>query len=191
MRSTKGNLSVMDRQIFADTGVMGLIFKCQPATYHCWNTSCCLSPVQVLHWNSRLLSFCSLVVHSFSDVPPSIMGGSLSALKPGRKKRNLRLLHSTDAAFLQLQWLCAPNTNASMRIFNRFLNNQRWNICIQNGNVITDATRKTNRLQNQSCGFEENRPQTCARNGDGASLFVCGAKQAGSAHWLWQHCEPH
>lgn len=65
---------------FADTGVTGLIFKCQPATYHCWNSSCCLSPVQVLHWNGLLLSFCSLRSSSsgiFSDVSPSLTAVTL------------------------------------------------------------------------------------------------------------------
>lgn len=72
-RSKKENLNVMYRLTFADAGVTGPIFKCQPATYCCWETSCCI-----------LLSFysvCSLSPGIFYNVSLSLMGGHLSAFK--------------------------------------------------------------------------------------------------------------
>lgn len=158
-RSKKENLNVMYRLTFADAGVTGPIFKCQPATYCCWETSCCI-----------LLSFysvCSLSPGIFYNVSLSLMGGHYLLLKHSNKinksqvvaQHRYKMYAATGQAWMQ-PWG-----------FKHFLNNQRWNICIRDGNVITSATGK-NKLQNQSW-----RRQTCATVGDGASLFVCLAKQ--------------
>lgn len=107
--SREGNLNVMYCQTFADAGVMGPIFKCQPATYRCWNTSSCLSPAQTLHHHSLLLSFffftVFLVCHkAFYALCLHLKWGVTVCSKALKKiQLNVRLLQDTRATFLQLQ----------------------------------------------------------------------------------------